>query len=886
MMRIRPPSPHPMNMYTPPLTTRILHGLAIAVLLISPRPADAASGTWTDLGADGNWQTDANWTASPFPGTAADVYTSTDVATFGMDGSGAINLGGTLNVGSILFGEGGASAGAFLLGDADDILNLTSGGSITVQGGVTSNQAVGVAGTGINLSSTNNSTSSFLNFGTGTLTVGAAVTANQSAGTSVLTLGGSGNGLISGALSNAGAAGSSGLALVKNGGGTWTLSGANTYTGATTVSGGNLVLDYTSNTPIDSSAPLSINGGGVDIKGQSSGTTVSSLSSVTLGGTVAAINSLTLDANGGSGIELTIGTLNGFTSSLSGSLIDLSSSSGNSITVDALGAAMAVANGILMPGTAGTGRATLVVRDSSGYGFATLSSATSGTLGRLTTGTTLNASNTGATTNYRLTAAGTLTRTANLGFSTVTIDSSAGDVTLGMGAFNFAPGSQGRGILVTGSNDVSITGDGNTGTGVIIHNYGSGTFSMSLASGTFGMTFLGTGFTNYSGTITSTVGNGGFEIGGGLVRLSKDQTMPTNTPFYVAGGGVLEIGADLNGAGAGDFTATVGNTGSSLRFFGDSGISAAGADRVVNFGGAGATLTWGSSGFLTNVDGSTDGGYTLKLSSARSDAKLTIENGIALGTNTSRMIDVADGTAVIDATLSGTLSGNGAILTKTGTGTLELTAENTYSGGTVVSAGTLLINNTTGSGAGSGNVSVNNGGTLGGTGGFTGEVIVQNGGTLSPGASIGTLGSGTLTMTDGSTLGYEVDSSVATSVGADLLKVSGDLSFTDTVTLTLTDIAGAPSAFTLGTTFSLINYTGIWNDGLLTFGGNAIANGGFFTAGLNTWQLEYDATSGGTNFSGEYSGGSFVNITAVPEPSTLLSLLGGLGLLACLRGRR
>jgi hypothetical protein len=140
------------------------------------------------------------------------------------------------------------------------------------------------------------------------------------------------------------------------------------------------------------------------------------LSSVTLGGTTGAINSLTLDANGGSGVNLTIGTLNGFTSSLNGSLIDLSSSSGNSISVDALGSSISIANGVLMPGvgTSSSGRATLIVRDSTGYGFATLSGATSGTIGRLTTGTTLNASNTGVTTNYRLTDTGTLTRTANL----------------------------------------------------------------------------------------------------------------------------------------------------------------------------------------------------------------------------------------------------------------------------------------------------------------------------------------------------------------------------------------------------------------------------------------------------------------------------------------
>jgi autotransporter-associated beta strand protein len=861
-------------------TSRIVPSMAVAAALIFPVRSDAASGTWTALGGDGNWQNDANWSASPFPGSAGNVYTSAESATFGTAGSGAVDLGGTLNLGSIFFGTGGASAGSFVLGGAGDTLNLTSAGSITMRGGVTANQSLAAAV--LSLSPTNNSTFSFVNHGSGTLMIGSAVTAHQSAGnTSVLTLGGAGNGVISGALTNAGSAGDAGLALVKTGGGTWTLSGGNTYSAATTVNGGRLVLDYASNVPISASSSVSLNNGSLVVQGQTTGITTGTISGLTFGGPTGAVNNLTLDANGGSGINLTISTLDGFTGSLVGNLIDLSSSSGNSITVGALGSTIAVASGVLMPGAANTGRATLVVRDSGGYGFATLAS---GTIGRLTAGTNLTASNSDGAANFRLVSSGELVRSSQLSFSTLTIDSSAGDVTLNMGGFNLAPGTQGRGILVSGNNDVSIVGTGNTGAGVIIHNYGSGTLSLSLSSGSFSTTFLGTGFTDYSGTVISTGGNGGFVIGGGIVRLSTAQTLPTTTPYYVSGGGVLEIGADLNGGGAGDFTIGVGATGSLLRFYGDSGISAAGADRVVNFGGSGATLTWGSTGFLTNVDG-TDGGYTFQLSSARSDANVTIQNGIALGTDASRTIDVADGSAQIDATLSGTLSGNGAILTKTGAGTLELTAANTYSGGTVVSAGTLLINNTTGSGAGSGDVHVN-GGILGGTGEVSGRVMVNAGATLSPGASIATLGTGALSMFGDSTLALEVDSSVASSVGADLLKVSGDLSFSDTVTLTLTDLAASPEVFAPGTTFSLISYTGTWNEGLLTVNGVAVADGGFFTVGLNTWQLDYDATVGGLNFSGEYFDGSFVNISAVPEPATLLSLLGGLGVLAGLRRRR
>jgi MYXO-CTERM domain-containing protein len=157
---------------------------------------------------------------------------------------------------------------------------------------------------------------------------------------------------------------------------------------------------------------------------------------------------------------------------------------------------------------------------------------------------------------------------------------------------------------------------------------------------------------------------------------------------------------------------------------------------------------------------------------------------------------------------------------------------------------------------------------------------------LSPGASVETLATGTLSFTTGSSFAYEVDSTVGLSTGADLQTVSGDLNLTGTVDLTLADLAtGGPAlAFAENTVFTLINYTGSWNSGTFTFDGNALADGGTFTAGLNTWIIDYDATTGGSNFSGEYLAGSFVNITAVPEP--VAALLGGLGLLTLLRRRR
>jgi autotransporter-associated beta strand protein len=62
-------------------------------------------------------------------------------------------------------------------------------------------------------------------------------------------------------------------------------------------------------------------------------------------------------------------------------------------------------------------------------------------------------------------------------------------------------------------------------------------------------------------------------------------------------------------------------------------------------------------------------------------------------------------------------------IAKIGTGALTLSGANTYSGGTTISSGILLVSNLTGSGTGTGVVSVN-AGTLGGSGIIAGAVTV------------------------------------------------------------------------------------------------------------------------------------------------------------------
>lgn len=162
---------------------------------------------------------------------------------------------------------------------------------------------------------------------------------------------------------------------------------------------------------------------------------------------------------------------------------------------------------------------------------------------------------------------------------------------------------------------------------------------------------------------------------------------------------------------------------------------------------------WGSSGTgngtaIWQLEGynETIGGLvgTLAAGNTNSNA-LIVENGNASAlSNSTLTISTPAGTYF---SYQGALrNGNTGVLSvvKSGAGMQEFAGvTNLYSGGTVVSGGTLLVNNTATSGTGSGAVVVTNGATLGGTGSITGTVTVYNG-TLDPGAYPGTVG--TLTV--------------------------------------------------------------------------------------------------------------------------------------------
>jgi|GEM_PF-2676822 len=102
-----------------------------------------------------------------------------------------------------------------------------------------------------------------------------------------------------------------------------------------------------------------------------------------------------------------------------------------------------------------------------------------------------------------------------------------------------------------------------------------------------------------------------------------------------------------------------------------------------------------------------------------------------------------------EANNSGDLLG----LQKLGTGVVTLTGANTYQGGTSVLSGSLIVDNTIGSGTGTGAVTVSNlGSLLGGNGTISGPTTLSAGAILSPGdPKYG--GTGNLNFNNGLTLG-------------------------------------------------------------------------------------------------------------------------------------
>ncbi|WP_198154878.1 autotransporter-associated beta strand repeat-containing protein, partial [Oceanibaculum pacificum] len=103
-----------------------------------------------------------------------------------------------------------------------------------------------------------------------------------------------------------------------------------------------------------------------------------------------------------------------------------------------------------------------------------------------------------------------------------------------------------------------------------------------------------------------------------------------------------------------------------------------------------------------------------------------------------------------------------------GDGVLTLSGANSYTGETIVSAGTLLVDDALAS-----DVTVEDGAILGGSGDIAATVTVNLGGTLAAGNSPGILATGDLTLVAGAALEIEIEGNVAGLGGYDQIDVTG-----------------------------------------------------------------------------------------------------------------
>lgn len=247
------------------------------------------------------------------------------------------------------------------------------------------------------------------------------------------------------------------------------------------------------------------------------------------------------------------------------------------------------------------------------------------------------------------------------------------------------------------------------------------------------------------------------------------------------------------------------------------------------------------------------------------------------------------GTGTGLVTLAGPISvqsGQTGGLTKLGTSTFALTANNTYNGGTTVSAGVLLVNGQTAgnSGTGTGAVTVN-GGTLGGSGRIAGGVTVASGGTIRGGNPTSTTDN-TLTLDGGLT------TNSGSTVTVRILTLTPVTNSTNPASNSFLNITGGTTSINSGTNF-LIDGSNLTFDHSQPSEYRLATGGGSLSAVSITNQSQFSTTNfsnaSGFEFAvtGTSGGDLFLTITPVPEPALVLTVAAaGLGIGVLIRRRR
>jgi fibronectin-binding autotransporter adhesin len=345
-----------------------------------------------------------------------------------------------------------------------------------------------------------------------------------------------------------------------------------------------------------------------------------------------------------------------------------------------------------------------------------------GTLTWSATGTSSAIGGTGTwdTTNARWTADGTTwSPWVNSTSDTAVFAGTAGTVTLGTGIT--------AGGLTFDTTGYTITGNTLTlaGTTAAITTNADATSIASTISGTAAFEKLGSGTVTLTGTNSFT---GGLVINVGRVVLN--QNVGAGGGNGTAGGaGSITVNAAAtlaNGAGNSIWGGVL-NTRTVTVNQGTIDLTL-GQEYFYALDMTGGEVTRGGSGNLFRT-GSQVGAGTINVTASGFDS--LISTAIDM-TQNSLTLNVADGSLAHDLRITGVISQTGAkSITKNGAGTVLLTASNTYSGGTVINAGTLVAGHANALGT-TGTISVGANGTFG----VADEVSFSRSLTLASGARV------------------------------------------------------------------------------------------------------------------------------------------------------
>ena len=485
----------------------------------------------------------------------------------------------------------------------------------------------------------------------------------------------------------------------------------------------------------------------------------------------------------------------------------------------------------------------------------------------------------------------------------------------------------GTGSIFAGNGNTSIASDGlNIATAINFSPSGTSSTTSSNPIQTTGPVYLNglnvtIGGSASSPNYTLELGRAPASAGGGASIISSN-----GNPIIKTGAFELEIGGNASGLG------TINLNGGSVYLdpyaigFQSNVVTAAGTTFGIH-PGPGATYTYnggisGNGGFTMNGSSATAtavltgtstyaGNTTVFAGRVQYGADNTLPTATAITVNSGATLDLNNynaqvgslaGSGTVDlstasstktltvggstlAAFQGVIqnSGSGATLSlvKQGSGTLVLTGANTFAGGTTVNGGVLNVVNTTGSGLGTGAVTVNSGAQLQGSGLFTGALTLNAGATVMP---LPTLTAGPTTFGAGSHYIWIIADTAGTAGvnGWTQLSINGTLALTASLANPIVIQAETYSGASLGLAANFnsnTNYT--WQ---MTTGASSLT--GFsadeFTVDIsafsNTVNGVFSVSSAGDNL--------YLNYTAVPEPATYATLAGLAALGLAVRRRK